>query len=135
MCSSYLLVYVVRIAVNDWGSLYLVEEHQVDLLTANTAVSMFEVGGFLGSLLGGWGSDKFFQGNRAPMILIFALGIFISVSALWLVPLHNIFVLSGCLFAIGFFVFGPQMMIGMAAAECSHKDLAGTATGFVGWFG
>ncbi len=34
-----------------------------------------------------------------------------------------------------FFVFGPQMMIGMAAAECSHKDVAGTATGFVGLFG
>lgn len=135
LCSSYLLVYVVRIAVNDWGSLYLVEEHQVNLLTANTAVSMFEVGGFLGSLLGGWGSDKFFHGNRAPMNLIFALGIFISVAALWLMPLNNIYILSGCLFSIGFFIFGPQMMIGMAAAECSHKNLAGTATGFVGWFG
>jgi OPA family sugar phosphate sensor protein UhpC-like MFS transporter len=135
LCSSYLLVYIVRIAVNDWGSLYLVERHHVDLLTANTAVSMFEVGGFLGSLLGGWGSDRFFHGNRAPMNLIFALGIFISVAALWLMPLNNIFVLSGCLFSIGFFIFGPQMMIGMAAAECSHKDLAGTATGFVGLFG
>ncbi|UGA53722.1 MFS transporter family glucose-6-phosphate receptor UhpC [Vibrio sp. VB16] len=135
LCSSYLLVYIVRIAVNDWGSLYLVERHHVDLLTANTAVSMFEVGGFLGSLLGGWGSDKFFHGNRAPMNLIFALGIFISVAALWLTPINNIYVLSGCLFSIGFFIFGPQMMIGMAAAECSHKSLAGTATGFVGLFG
>ncbi|MDV7103860.1 MFS transporter family glucose-6-phosphate receptor UhpC [Vibrio sp. TH_r3] len=135
LCSSYLLVYVVRIAVNDWGSLYLVERHHVDLLTANTAVSMFEVGGFLGSLLGGWGSDKFFHGNRAPMNLIFALGIFISVAALWLTPMNNIFILSACLFSIGFFIFGPQMMIGMAAAECSHKNLAGTATGFVGLFG
>lgn len=43
--------------------------------------------------------------------------------------------LSGCFFSIGFFVFGPQMMIGMAAAECSHKNVAGTATGFVGLFG
>ena len=135
LCGSYMLVYVVRIGINDWASLYLVERHDVDLLTANTAVSMFEVGGFLGSLFGGWGSDKFFQGNRAPMNLIFALGIFISVAALWLTPLNNLFVLSGCLFAIGFFIFGPQMMIGMAAAECSHKDLAGTATGFVGLFG
>lgn len=36
--------------------------------------------------------------------------------------------------AIGFFVFGPQMLIGMAAAECSHKEAAGAATGFVGLF-
>lgn len=68
------------------------------------------------------------------MILLFALGIFLSVAALWLTPLDNFIILSGCFFAIGFFVFGPQMMIGMAAAECSHKDAAGTATGFVGLF-
>lgn len=30
--------------------------------------------------------------------------------------------------------FGPQMLIGMAAAECSHKEAAGAATGFVGLF-
>jgi OPA family sugar phosphate sensor protein UhpC-like MFS transporter len=135
LCSSYLLVYVVRTAINDWGNLYLTERHGFELFSANAAVSMFEIGGFIGSLFGGWGSDKFFRGNRAPMNLIFALGIFVSVAALWLTPLDNFFVLSGCFFAIGFFVFGPQMMIGMAAAECSHKDVAGTATGFVGLFG
>lgn len=134
LCSSYLLVYVVRIAINDWGNLYLIQKHGYQLLSANTAVSMFEVGGFLGSLFGGWGSDRFFRGNRAPMNLIFALGIFVSVAGLWLTPLDNVVVLSGCFFAIGFFIFGPQMMIGMAAAECSHKDAAGTATGFVGLF-
>jgi OPA family sugar phosphate sensor protein UhpC-like MFS transporter len=135
LCGSYMLVYVVRMGINDWASLYLVERHNTSLMAANTAVSMFEVGGFLGSLFGGWGSDRFFQGNRAPMNLLFALGIFLSVAALWLTPLDNLYVLSGCLFSIGFFIFGPQMMIGMAAAECSHKDLAGTSTGFVGLFG
>lgn len=135
LCGSYLLVYVVRIAINDWGNLYLIKRHEYELITANTVVSMFEVGGIFGSLLGGWGSDRFFQGNRAPMILIFSLGIFVSVAALWLTPLNNIWVLSGCLFTVGFFVFGPQLLIGMSAAECSHKDAAGTATGFVGLFG
>jgi MFS transporter, OPA family, sugar phosphate sensor protein UhpC len=135
LCSSYLLVYVVRIAINDWGNLYLIERHDFDLFSANAAVSMFEVGGFLGSLFGGWGSDRFFHGNRAPMNLIFALGIFISVAALWLTPMNNFSVLACCFFSIGFFIFGPQMMIGMAAAECSHKGVAGTATGFVGLFG
>ncbi len=135
LCSSYLLVYVVRIAISDWGNLYLTQRHGFELFSANAAVSMFEVGGILGSLFGGWGSDRFFHGNRAPMNLIFALGIFISVAALWLTPMNNFAILSACFFSIGFFVFGPQMMIGMAAAECSHKDVAATATGFVGLFG
>ncbi|MFG5607543.1 hypothetical protein ACFJXO_14425, partial [Enterococcus faecalis] len=27
LCGSYLLVYMVRMAINDWGPLYLVERH------------------------------------------------------------------------------------------------------------
>ncbi|PSU48533.1 MFS transporter family glucose-6-phosphate receptor UhpC [Photobacterium frigidiphilum] len=131
---SYVLVYIVRTAINDWGNLYLTEQHHYSLITANAALSLFEVGGFVGSLVAGWGSDKLFDGNRGPMNLIFAIGIFLSVAALWLMPLTGFVLQAGCFFAIGFFVFGPQMLIGMAAAECSHKDSVGAATGFVGLF-
>ncbi|MGR5303296.1 MFS transporter [Vibrio mediterranei] len=131
---SYVLVYIVRTAINDWGNLYLTEQHHYSLINANASVSLFEVGGFVGSLVAGWGSDKLFGGNRGPMNLIFAMGIFLSVAALWLMPLTNFVFQSAGFFAIGFFVFGPQMLIGMAAAECSHKDSAGAATGFVGLF-
>ncbi|MGV2987632.1 MFS transporter [Vibrio sp. E150_011] len=131
---SYVLVYIVRTAINDWGNLYLTEQHHYSLISANASVSFFEIGGFVGSLVAGWGSDKLFGGNRGPMNLIFAMGIFLSVAALWLMPLTNFVFQSAGFFAIGFFVFGPQMLIGMAAAECSHKDSVGAATGFVGLF-
>lgn len=131
---SYVLVYIVRTAINDWGNLYLTQEKGYSLMTANSAISLFEVGGFIGSLVAGWGSDKLFRGNRGPMNLIFAIGIFLSVAALWLMPCVTYLLQACCFFAIGFFIFGPQMLIGMAAAECSHKDAAGAATGFVGLF-
>lgn len=131
---SYVLVYIVRTAINDWGNLYLTEQHNYSLITANAALSLFEVGGFIGSLVAGWGSDIIFRGNRGPMNLIFSIGIFLAVSALWLMPMTGFILQAACLFAIGFFVFGPQMLIGMAAAECSHKDSVGAATGFVGLF-
>ncbi|MCG3887403.1 MFS transporter [Photobacterium leiognathi] len=131
---SYILVYIVRTAINDWGNLYLTEQYGYSLITANSALSLFEIGGFLGSLVAGWGSDKIFSGNRGPMILLFSTGIFLSVAALWLMPIASFALQAVCLFAIGFFVFGPQMLIGMAAAECSHKDSVGAATGFVGLF-
>ena len=38
------------------------------------------------------------------------------------------------MFAIGFAIFGPQMLIGMVAAELSPKQAAATASGFVGCF-
>lgn len=41
---------------------------------------------------------------------------------------------SFSIFMLGFCIFGPQMLIGVAAAELSHKKAAATATGFVGFF-
>ncbi len=95
---SYVLVYIVRTAINDWGNLYLTEQHHYSLLSANGALSLFEVGGFLGSLVGGWGSDKLFGGNRGPMILLFAMGIFLAVAALWVMPVTSYILQSGCFF-------------------------------------
>jgi MFS transporter, OPA family, sugar phosphate sensor protein UhpC len=42
---------------------------------------------------------------------------------------------SALIFLAGFFIYGPQMLIGMAAAELTHKKAAATASGFAGWVG
>ncbi|CAQ82857.1 MULTISPECIES: MFS transporter family glucose-6-phosphate receptor UhpC [Photorhabdus] len=131
---SYLLVYLIRMAINDWGNLWLSEIHGTNLLSANATLSLFELGGLAGALLSGWGSDLLFRGQRAPMILLFALGLFISVTALWLTPIHHYALLAACFFSIGFFVFGPQMLIGLAATEYCHKQAAGTVTGYLGLY-
>lgn len=134
LAGSYVLVYLIRIALNDWGNIWLSETHGVNLLSANATVMLFEVGGLLGALFAGWGSDLLFSGQRAPMILLFTLGLMVSVTALWLAPVHHYALLAMCFFAIGFFVFGPQMLIGLAAVECGHKGAAGSITGFLGLF-
>lgn len=131
---SYTLVYIVRTAINDWGNIYLTEKYHYDIVSANSILSLFEIGGFVGSLAAGWGSDRLFSSNRGPMALLFAIGIFCSILALWIMAQEKRVLQGAVFFAIGFFVFGPQMLIGMAAAECSHKKTAGAATGFVGLF-
>ena len=55
---SWCFIYIIRTGINDWGNLYLTETHGYDLLKANSAVSFFEIGGFLGALFAGWGSDN-----------------------------------------------------------------------------
>jgi hypothetical protein len=62
---SYVLVYLIRIALNDWGNIWLAESHGVNLLSANATVMLFEVGGLLGALFAGWGSDLLFSGQSA----------------------------------------------------------------------
>ena len=72
---SYVLVYVVRIGMNDWTNIFLHEERGIELIVANSTISMFELGGFIGTIVAGWESDPLFRGNRAPMNVIFMMGI------------------------------------------------------------
>ena len=134
LSASYMLIYLVRAAIGDWGGLYMSEFMGTGLAKANSAVTIFEFGGLFGALVAGWGSDKLFNGNRGPVNLIFCAGLVLSVASLWLMPKTNFLLQSAGFFITGFFVFGPQMLIGMAAVECSHKDVAGAATGFIGFF-
>ena len=68
------------------------------------------------------------------MNVLFSIGMVAGVIALWYFPKASVYVDSILLFIIGFFLFGPQMLIGLTAAELSHKKAAGTASGFAGWF-
>lgn len=104
------------------------------MIKANSCAAMFEVGGLFGMLAAGWLSDKLTKGRRGPMNVIFSLGMALSVLWIWLYPGYNPVIDGAALFLVGFFLFGPQMLIGLAAAELSHKKAAGTASGFAGWF-
>ncbi|AEP35410.1 MFS transporter [Chlamydia trachomatis] len=128
-------IYVVRMAVNDWSALYLIETKDYSTVKANLCVSLFEIGGLFGMLLAGWLSDTISKGKRGPMNVVFSLGLLVSILGLWGTRDYFVWWIDGTfLFIIGFFLFGPQMMIGLAAAELSHKKAAGTASGFTGWF-
>lgn len=132
---SYFFVYVIRTAAYEWGNFYLIEMKGYSVVAAAACVSWFEIGGFFGILIAGWGSDRWFQGRRVPYMVLSSLVLVFAVLGLWyLVP--GQFIVSSCLFAlIGFLVFGPQMLVGLAAAESVKKEAASTSNGFAGCFG
>ena len=130
---SYFFVYIVRTGINDMGILYLTQYKGMSTLMASSCIAWFEIGGFFGSLFSGWISDNVFKGRRGPVNTLFSLGCGLAIAAMWLIPGAHAIAFSVTVFCIGFFIFGPQMLIGMAAAELSHKKAAGTATGFIGW--
>jgi MFS transporter, OPA family, sugar phosphate sensor protein UhpC len=131
---AYFFVYAVRTGINDWTALFLVESKGYSSIGANGCVSLFEVGGFFGNLAAGWSSDRLFQAKRGPVNVLFAIGMFVFIGLFWLIPEGYTFLDSVGMFCIGFAIFGPQMMIGLAAAELSHKRAAATSTGFAGVF-
>lgn len=126
-------VYIVRMAI-DWSALYLIETKHYSMIKANACVAVFEIGGLFGMLVAGWLSDKLHAGRRGPINFFFSLGMIASIVCLWQFPDVTAWADTAILFMIGFFLFGPQMLIGLAAAELSHKKAAGTAVGFAGWF-
>jgi len=141
LAMSYVVIYIIRTAINDWGSLYLSQNvylagsynHRVML--SNDSMSFLEIGGFLGSLAAGWLSDIAFRGSRSQTNVLFTIGTIASVVFFWYLRSPSFYLQAAGIFLIGFCVFGPQMLIGVAAAEMSHKRAAGAATGFVGLFG
>ena len=132
---SYFFVYIIRTVVNDWGMFFLIEQKGFSNMAAGTALFWFEAGGFLGILSSGIASDKVFGGKRIPISVLFSFLVLFGVFTLWACPNQSYILASIGMFLVGFFIFGPQMLIGIAAAEMSHKKAAGTATGFAGWFG
>lgn len=131
---AYFFIYVVRQGINDWTALFLIESKKYNQLEANACVSLFEVGGFLGTLAAGWFSDYLFQAKRGPVNALFTLGMGFSTFLFWCVPAGYAWLDAASIFSIGFCTFGPQMLIGVAAAELSHKRAAATSVGFAGTF-
>lgn len=131
---AYFFLYTVRIGFSDWMILFLVDEKDYTRMAATGNVSLFEVGGFFGSLCAGWVSDKLFSAKRGPVNMLYALSIALFIGLFWLMPAGAKWIDSLLIFLVGFSVFGPQMLIGVAAAELSHKRAAATSTGFAGCF-
>ncbi|MGE3319382.1 MAG: MFS transporter [Candidatus Berkiella sp.] len=132
---SYFFIYVVRTAINDWTFFYLQEAKNMNEYLAGSGVFWFEVGGFIGMIAAGWGSDYFWKGNRVPAMVVCALGLIFSLLALKYVPVNHVMLDMTLLALIGAFVFGPQMIVGLAAAEFVDKRAAATSNGFAGTLG
>jgi MFS transporter, OPA family, sugar phosphate sensor protein UhpC len=130
---AYFFVYIIRMGIGDWTTFFLIEAKGYSRLGAIGSVSLFEAGGFCGSLSAGWVSDKLFSARRGPVNALFAMGLLVAILGFWFVPAGYSWLDSAALFAMGFAVFGPQMLIGVAAAELAHKKASATATGLTGW--
>jgi sugar phosphate permease len=130
-------VYVVRFAVLDWGPTLLHESKGFTLTVAAVMVAIFElVGGNLGMIAAGWATDHWF-GSRAHRTCVFCMGgVIIATLIFWQLPAHTPWWLQMIPFAfIGFFLYGPQALLGIAAANQATKRAAASANGLLGIFG
>jgi phosphoglycerate transporter family protein len=128
-------VYTIRYAVLDWGPTLLTEMKGVKLTHAGWMVAGFEIAGVFGMLLGGWLTDRVFGGRGSRACLFYMASAGLAIFLFWKAPAHSAILSTTLLCAAGFFIYGPQALIGIIGANLATKRAAGTAAGFTGIFG
>ena len=124
----------VRFAALDWGPTLLIEAKGLSLAAAPTLCFTFEiVGGNLGMLAAGWASDRVFGSRTHRTCALCFIGVAASVVCFWLVPASAPFALKLLPFAaIGFFLYGPQALLGVASTQQATPRAAASANGVLG---
>ena len=127
--------YFVRYGVVDWIPTYLQTAKGFSFKDSSLSWALFEYSAIPGTILCGWMSDKVFKGRRAPATILFMSFTLVAVVIYALNGKGPLWIDQAALIAIGFFVYGPIMIIGLQALDLVPKKAAGTAAGFTGFFG
>jgi OPA family glycerol-3-phosphate transporter-like MFS transporter len=126
-------VYMVRYGCLDWAPTLLTAKG-INLEEAGWAYFAYEFAAIPGTLICGWLSDKVFHGRRALPTMLFMAVVAVFIALYWAF-MDNLTIVIISLIGIGFFIYGPVMLIGVQALDLAPKNAAGTAAGLTGFFG
>jgi sugar phosphate permease len=142
MALTYFCIYVVRQGVTSWFVFYLMKVKGVaDAGSAAVRVSGMELGGLFGSLLAGRLSDWLVRknpndgavGKRVQVVMAYTIGVAAMLAVFAACPASTVWLQWASVFMIGFFLYGPQMLIGLCGAELVGPESVGASEGFLGW--
>lgn len=128
-----LFVYIVRFAILDWGPKML-QEMGLSAALSGWTVAIFEVAGCLGMVAAGIISDKLFKSRSQRVCAIEMVLVALCLVALHFVQDMSSPVLFLTLLALaGFFLYGPQALLGVIASNAVSKKVASSAVGIIGF--
>jgi sugar phosphate permease len=130
-----LFLYVVRYGLLTWMATFFISEKRLSSIEAGWSLGAFEVSGIFGMLSAGWVSDVVFGGRRALIMAAYMAALALPVMSLLRAPAGNALWMALTMSACGFCVYGPLMLVSVAAAQHAGKELAASASGFAGLFG
>jgi MFS transporter, OPA family, glycerol-3-phosphate transporter len=123
---------IVRYGFMSWAPTYMFEEQGATISMAAYKAIAFPVAGGLGAILAGWASDKLFQNRRAPVAFAMLIALAIFCYLFRIVPGDNWILSLIILMFIGFFTFGPHILIvGALPADLGSRKAASSVTGFI----
>jgi len=132
--SANFFVYIVRYGLLDWGPTYLKAAKGASLSDGGWSTLIYEFAGIISTLLMGWLSDRL-GGRRGMVSLLCLLPISGSLAGIYMTPPGYLWLDLLFFSIIGFFIYPPVMLLGVAGLDFTSKKAVGTAAGFIGFFG
>ncbi|ATW46015.1 hexose-6-phosphate:phosphate antiporter [Glaesserella parasuis] len=131
LCFANIFLYIVRIGIDQWSPVYAYQELGFSKDAAISGFALFEVGALVGTFLWGYLSDL--ANGRRALTACIALGLIVFTLEFYQFATNEFMYLTA-LFALGFLVFGPQLLIGVAAVGFVPKKAIAVADGVKGTF-
>jgi len=128
-------LYVARYGALTWAPSYISQAKEVSIMKAGLITAFFEIMGILGMLSAGWMSDRLFKARRGPVMAIYMFILSFCLYAFWIAPPGKPLLYTVLLGCCGFLVYGPLMLVSVAAISFAGKKAAATAAGFTGLWG
>lgn len=135
LCFANFFVYIVRFSILDWAPTFLSQSKGLNLQSAGWATACYEVFGAFGIILSGVLMDKIFHGRGAKACFVYMLGCGIASFAFWRLDSDSLVLNILLLSLIGFFIYGPQCLIGCVASTIATKKSGAASSGLTGLFG
>lgn len=134
VCMANMFFYVVRLGIVNWAPTFLRELKGASLISSGWQVIGYDIAGIFGGIAAGWISDRYFKGRRGPVSVIYMVLLIGCLCYLWWIPGGNHIMSALTMMALGFLVYGPQVLAGVASADIVSKKAVGMANGLTGTF-
>ena len=129
-------VYIVRFGFLDWGPTFLKQFKGIPVSKGGLMVIAFEVAAIVGTIFAGWATDRWFKGRGVRTCVFCMFFTALCAFGFWFLPQGApIWQATLLLMGAGFFIYGPQDLIGITVANQATKDAAAMANGFTGIMG
>ncbi|MBF0313387.1 MAG: MFS transporter [Oligoflexia bacterium] len=132
---AYIFIYLIRFGTLDWAVLFM-DERGVGKVQNPLLWSLMPLFGMPGGIMAGYLSDKLFQGRCTQINIIYMLFLALSIWGFYLFAGPDHMLLSSiCIAGIGFFVDGPQNLVGgVQMSRITVREATSAACGFAGFF-
>ncbi len=134
VCMANMFFYIVRLGILNWAPTFLRELKGASLMSSGWQVVGYDIAGIFGGIAAGWISDRYFSGRRGPVSVIYMTLLMVCLCYLWWVPAGSHLMSALTMMVLGFLVYGPQVLAGVASADITSKKAVGMANGLTGTF-